>query len=681
MAFSGAGTPKSNFTTPKRIGTTFNGCTPKSNYTTPKSKRQDATTAYTPECFSNVILETPVRRRISKEKNEDGSNLTVAVRIRPLTEKDQAVPGGASNIIKVRDKELIIHSNSLGTDHIFQYDHIFWSCDNSSPIYAAQEDVFTTIGKPLLNSAFQGYNACLFAYGQTGSGKSFSMMGQHLADCVDIDSEFKKNYIYRIAKLKRDSHVTVEVSYFEIYNEKIHDLLASSATKLPLKVREHPMWGPYVVDLTVKPVQSYSQLRDYLLLGNKNRAIAATTMNEKSSRSHSIFSVELCMSEGLRKEDNRRSKVSLVDLAGSERLGNSSSTDEKMREGVFINKALLTLGKVISALAADQKRNQFVPYRESVLTWLLKESLGGNSLTSMLATISPASTHLEETLSTLRYACQARCIVNRAVVNESPHDKLVQELKLEIERLRSIRDDMERTSMSSTTSSVIVINDSQNEELEDLRRKLTETEAKLYLAQKSWEERFLETKKTQMKELAEVERCKDELESKLRILKIAENDVTLSPYRSNFLEELEGVLTDDQKSLCDDDILEDIKGWCYSNGLICTFNTDSVIIQDFMNRKQACVQLGLVKYNNLSDFINNLTWTNMRQEHKKLSKMEVLSSMNQIYQTLAMLQPADSENTLSLLFAKVNKSLQGFETALLNSIKKSAGQKSVTFNV
>ncbi|CAH1954130.1 unnamed protein product [Acanthoscelides obtectus] len=482
-----------------------------------------------------------------------------------------------------------------------------------------------------------------------------------------------------ISKLKSHSHVAVEVSYFEIYNEKIHDLLATSATKLPLKVREHPMWGPYVVDLTVKPVKSYCQLREYLLMGNKNRAIAATTMNEKSSRSHSIFSVELCMSEGLRKEDNRRSKVSLVDLAGSERLGNSYNTDDKMREGVFINKALLTLGKVISALA-DQKKNQFVPYRESVLTWLLKESLGGNSLTSMLATISPASSHLEETLSTLRYACQARCIVNRAVVNESPHEKLVQELKSEIDRLKSIRDDMERTSMSSA-SSVIVINDSQNEELEDLRSKLTETEAKLYLVQKNWEERFLETKKTQMKELAEVERYKDELESRLRILKTVENDVTLSPYQSNFLEELEGVLTDDQKSLCDDDLLEDIKEWCYNNGLICTFNIDSIIIQDLANRRQACVQLGSINYSNLNDFVKNLTWAEIRQEPKKLSKMEVLNSMNQIYQALTVLQPADSENTLSLLFAKVNKSLQSFETALLNNIKKSSGQKSVTFNV
>ncbi|CAH1954132.1 unnamed protein product [Acanthoscelides obtectus] len=184
-----------------------------------------------------------------------------------------------------------------------------------------------------------------------------------------------------------------------------------------------------------------------------------------------------------------------------------------------------------------------------------------------------------------------------------------------------------------------------------------------------------------MKELAEVERYKDELESRLRILKTVENDVTLSPYQSNFLEELEGVLTDDQKSLCDDDLLEDIKEWCYNNGLICTFNIDSIIIQDLANRRQACVQLGSINYSNLNDFVKNLTWAEIRQEPKKLSKMEVLNSMNQIYQALTVLQPADSENTLSLLFAKVNKSLQSFETALLNNIKKSSGQKSVTFNV
>lgn len=391
-------TPKTPFTTPKKVRTIRTPrenensefvapTTPRSQFATPKSNK----TVSTPECFNIVTLETPnsaLKRRSSKEKFDQVSNLTVAVRIRPMNSRELACVG-AADVVKVRNQELVIRSNPLGNsamslDHVFQYDHIFWSCDETNPLYSSQSDVFTTIGKPLLDSAFRGYNACLFAYGQTGSGKSFSMMGPSTCEIVDIDSDqfsgitprFCRDLFERITQLNPQSSVSVEVSYFEIYNEKIHDLLAisNSANKTPLKVREHPEWGPYVVDLSVHSVKSYKELRNWLLLGNKNRATAATTMNEKSSRSHSIFSIELCLTEGLEENDSsRRSKVSLIDLAGSERLGTSHNSDEKIRQGVSINKSLLTLGKVISALA-DQKKNQFVPYRDSVLTWLLKAS-------------------------------------------------------------------------------------------------------------------------------------------------------------------------------------------------------------------------------------------------------------------------------------------------------------------
>lgn len=404
MALSAPGTPKVNFVTPKKLGVPRtpalekpsqitpkrNFVTPKSNLNTPKNRKLEVSSD-TPECFTNVCVETPVtnKRRTSKDSNYDQvSNLTVAVRVRPMNTKELACVSTA-DIVTVCDKELMIRvqptgTNGIFTDHIFQYDYVFWSSDESNPLYATQEDVFMTIGMPLLNSAFRGYNACLFAYGQTGSGKSFSMMGKSMCDIVDIDSEeysgitprFCRDLFKRISKLPKETVATVEVSYFEIYNEKIHDLLANPTNicKTPLKVREHPEWGPYVVDLSIQPVKSYKELRNWLVIGNKNRATAATTMNEKSSRSHSIFSIELCLSDDLcEQESSRRSKVSLIDLAGSERLGNSHTSDEKIREGVCINKSLLTLGKVISALA-DQKKNLFVPYRDSVLTWLLRVS-------------------------------------------------------------------------------------------------------------------------------------------------------------------------------------------------------------------------------------------------------------------------------------------------------------------
>lgn len=400
MALSAPGTPKTQFATPKRTPITRHHAstennekaplTPKNQFNTPKSISRTPSVVNTPECFTSVTLETPnlAPKRGSKDKFDQISNLTVAVRIRPMNSKELACVG-SSDVVRVRNQDLIIRSSPLGNsamslDHIFQYDHVFWSCDESNPMYSSQEDVFLTMGKPLLNYAFRGYNGCLFAYGQTGSGKSFSMMGRNTCEIVDIDSEefsgitprFCRDLFNRITELKPHISATVEVSYFEIYNEKIHDLLASqnAVNKQPLKVREHPELGPYVVDLSSHIVKSYNELRNWLLLGNRNRATAATSMNEKSSRSHSIFSIELCLSNDLEDGDSgRRSKISLVDLAGSERLGTSHNSEEKIRQGVSINKSLLTLGKVISALA-DQKKNQFVPYRDSVLTWLLRVS-------------------------------------------------------------------------------------------------------------------------------------------------------------------------------------------------------------------------------------------------------------------------------------------------------------------
>lgn len=208
-------------------------------------------------------------------------------------------------------------------------------------------------------------------------------MGQDMCDSMDCDisagvtPRFCKRLFKKLHEIQSTVTATVELSYFEIYNEKIHDLLALNAnnSKTALKVREHPVWGPYVVDLSVHVVNSYEEMKQWLIIGNKNRATAATQMNEKSSRSHSIFSIELNLSENIGENSTcKRSKVSLVDLAGSERLGNSYNNDEKLRQGVSINKSLLTLGKVISALSENKKGNMFVPYRDSVLTWLLRVS-------------------------------------------------------------------------------------------------------------------------------------------------------------------------------------------------------------------------------------------------------------------------------------------------------------------
>lgn len=231
----------------------------------------------------------------------------------------------------------------------------------------------------------------------------------------------------------------VEVSYLEIYNERVRDLLNPQSSG-GLRVREHPVLGPYVEDLTKAAVSSYSDVFSHMSQGNKARTVAATNMNEASSRSHAVFTLVVTQTTASDDDDiiERTSRISLVDLAGSERAYSTQATGRRLQEGAKINQSLAALGKVISALA-DQSKNRrqsktFVPYRDSVLTWLLKDSLGGNSRTFMIATISPAD--FGETLSTLRYADRAKHIVNQATVNEDATARLVRGLREEVASLR-----------------------------------------------------------------------------------------------------------------------------------------------------------------------------------------------------------------------------------------------------
>merc|ERR1719225_2299476 len=238
-----------------------------------------------------------------------------------------------------------------------------------------------------------------------------------------------------------------EASYLEIYNEKVKDLLGPDANGAHgLKVREHPKEGPYVQNLSKHLVMDYAEIKNLMERGNAARTTASTNMNDTSSRSHAIFTVTFVkagFSEGLPYETV--SKIHLVDLAGSERANASGATGKRLKEGGHINKSLVTLGSVISALAeASKSQNNnstkpvFIPYRDSVLTWLLKDSLGGNSKTIMIATISPAEVNHNETLSTLRYANRAKNIINKPTVNEDPNVKLIRELREEIDRMKCI---------------------------------------------------------------------------------------------------------------------------------------------------------------------------------------------------------------------------------------------------
>uniref|UniRef100_A0A673MR86 Kinesin-like protein KIF13B n=1 Tax=Sinocyclocheilus rhinocerous TaxID=307959 RepID=A0A673MR86_9TELE len=331
---------------------------------------------------------------------------------------------------------------SLARSFTFAYDYCFWSMDESeTEKFAGQDVVFQCLGESLLHNAFQGYNACIFAYGQTGSGKSYTMMGS--VDQPGLIPRLCSSLFERTVQHQREEECfTVEVSYMEIYNEKVRDLLDPKGSRQALRVREHKVLGPYVDGLSRLAVESYKDIESLMSEGNKSRTVAATNMNEESSRSHAVFNIILThtlkdLQSGTSGE--KVSKLSLVDLAGSERAAKTGAAGERLKEGSNINKSLTTLGLVISALAdqgAGKNKNKFVPYRDSVLTWLLKDSLGGNSRTAMVATVSPAADNYDETLSTLRYADRAKSIVNHAVVNEDPNARIIRELREEVEKLR-----------------------------------------------------------------------------------------------------------------------------------------------------------------------------------------------------------------------------------------------------
>ncbi|KOS20129.1 Kinesin-like protein unc-104 [Escovopsis weberi] len=379
-----------------------------------------------------------------------GGNIKVVVRVRPFNGRE--IDRGSKCIVEMQGNQTVItppEGNSVKgakdtAPKAFAFDRSYWSFNKDDPNYAGQSNLFDDLGKPLLDNAFQGYNNCIFAYGQTGSGKSYSMMGY--GKDVGIIPNICQEMFRRIDAVQADntSKCTVEVSYLEIYNERVRDLLNPS-TKGNLKVREHPSTGPYVEDLAKLVVTSFQEIENLMDEGNKARTVAATNMNETSSRSHAVFTLMLTQKKydaDTKMEMEKVAKISLVDLAGSERATSTGATGQRLKEGAEINRSLSTLGRVIASLAdlstgKKKKGGSQVPYRDSVLTWLLKDSLGGNSMTAMIAAISPADINYDETISTLRYADSAKRIKNHAVVNEDANARMIRELKEELAVLRS----------------------------------------------------------------------------------------------------------------------------------------------------------------------------------------------------------------------------------------------------
>eukprot|EP00756_Hemistasia_phaeocysticola_P004837 Hpha_TRINITY_DN13034_c0_g1::TRINITY_DN13034_c0_g1_i1::g.68879::m.68879 len=383
-------------------------------------------------------------------------NVIVATRARPLTpqEEERVGRGDIHNYtLRMDAKHTVFVDPATSLARPFQFDHNFWSLGNPhAPSFASQRVIFEQLGLPLLSHAFNGYNACVFAYGQTSSGKTYTMMGPPSDTALRggthagliprlCDELFRK--VTDLHAASKECKIQVEMSYYEIYNERMYDLLDPDNSDC-LRVREDRK-AVYVDGLTECPVEHFLQIQELLKVGNRRRHTASTRMNDRSSRSHAVFCLVIRKREWHSTEGDTSvftSRVNMVDLAGSERTLKAGTEGSTLREGININLGLHKLGLVIRKLAdlsdRSQKRDsEFVPYRDSLLTRVLQENLGGSSRTVMLATLSPCSMNADETLNTLRYAERVKFIKNTPIVNESSGNSQITALRRKIRDLES----------------------------------------------------------------------------------------------------------------------------------------------------------------------------------------------------------------------------------------------------
>ncbi|XP_056000812.1 kinesin-like protein KIF28P isoform X2 [Ostrea edulis] len=437
-------------------------------------------------------------------------NVKVAVRVRPFNDREKQRK--ATLIINMQGNSTYIKNpeDLKAEPRSFAFDYSYWSHDEfkedsngylqpTGSKYADQRKVFDDLGQGVLDNAWKGYNCSLFAYGQTGSGKSYSMVGYgNNKGIVPIFcEELFKGVDAKKQTAGKDEEYQVTLSMLEIYNEQVRDLLnpKSIAQKGGLKVRQHPSKGFYVESLVSTPVSSYSDIEGRINEGTRNRTVAATNMNATSSRAHTIVAITFVQKtpNETGQSMTRSSSVNLVDLAGSERAESTGATGDRLKEGSAINQSLSSLGNVISALAdqSQGKKKVVVPYRDSVLTKLLQNALGGNSKTIMIAALSPADINYDETLSTLRFADRAKAIKTTATVNESPTDKLIRELREENAKLMEML-----KSGGITLDQLSAAGGNANQEIEEMKRAMEEelrkNQEEMENMKKTWQERLSE---------------------------------------------------------------------------------------------------------------------------------------------------------------------------------------------
>ncbi|KAK1258356.1 Kinesin-like protein KIN12B [Acorus gramineus] len=397
----------------------------------------------------------PLKRKLNMEtlvgaQTASDSGVKVIVRMRPPDKEEE---GGEQTVQKISPNSLLM------LEHTFTFDSV---ADTGS----TQQDIFQLVGVPLVENCLAGFNSSIFAYGQTGSGKTYTMWGPPNALSEENSTSAEKGLTPRIFELlfsrineEQVKHADKQVNYqcrcsfLEIYNEQITDLLEPNQRNL--QIREDVKSGVYVDNLTEEYVCSMKDVTQLLLKGLANRRTGATSINAESSRSHSVFTCVLesrseSMTDGL--SSLRTSRMNLVDLAGSERQKLTGAAGERLKEAGSINRSLSQLGNLINILAevSQSGKQRHIPYRDSRLTFLLQESLGGNAKLIMICAVSPAQSCKNETFSTLRFAQRAKAIKNKAVVNEVSQDD-VNDLR---EQIRQLKDELVRMKSNGTTMNI-----------------------------------------------------------------------------------------------------------------------------------------------------------------------------------------------------------------------------------
>ncbi|XP_077105096.1 kinesin-like protein KIF27 [Ranitomeya variabilis] len=361
----------------------------------------------------------------------------VAVRIRPLLSKEILHNHQVCVRLVPNTQQIII-----GKDRVFTFDHVFGKS-------STQDDVYDSCIKPLLVSLIEGYNATVFAYGQTGSGKTYTIGGGHVASVAEEEKGIIPRAIQELFHTISENHnidFTVKVSYIEVYKEDLRDLLELETNVKDMHIREDEKGNTVIVGAKECQVESADEVMSLLEAGSAVRHTSTTQMNERSSRSHAIFTISISQQRDANNGDTENgskmlvqmisSKFHFVDLAGSERVTKTGNTGERFKESIQINSGLLALGNVISALADPKRKNAHVPYRDAKITRILKDSLGGNAKTVMITCISPSTSDFDESLNSLKYSNRARNIKNKPIVNYNPDWDRIDEMELEIKALR-----------------------------------------------------------------------------------------------------------------------------------------------------------------------------------------------------------------------------------------------------